>query len=74
MTPDDLKKQLAELGIDTGKWAKTLETTTEINLVQDQKKQLLVIRNILQALAKKDRALSLQLQERVNRLKYGGGS
>ena len=51
MTPDELKKQLAELGVNTGQWAKTPKTTSEIKLVQNQKKQLLVIRNMLQALA-----------------------
>ena len=74
MTPDEIKKRLESLGVDTGKWTKTSESQGEIKLVQEQKQQLLAIQNMLKALARKDRDMSLQLQERLNKLKYGGGS
>lgn len=74
MTPDDIKNELNELGIDTGKWSKTKETTTEIKMVQHQKQQLRVMRKLLKDMVVQNRDLSAQLQERLNRLKYGGGS
>lgn len=76
MTPEDLKKKLAELGInpDEPQWMGTKSADLgQLPLIKNQRDSLAKVKALLEAQVAGDQEQILRLQEQMARLKRGGG-
>lgn len=76
MTPEDLRKKLAALGIDMShpSWSDTKTADLgNLPVVQQQRVALAKVRDLLQAQVHSDEAQILALREQLARIKRGGG-
>lgn len=71
---DDLRKQLERLGIKPGSWKDNPGGPAKSAFLDKQVAILAKIRDLLQAQLNKDVAEVAELQEKVDRLKHGGGA
>jgi hypothetical protein len=71
---DDLLKKLQEAGIPAdGKWHTSTGKTTRVPLLEKQKELLGKLEGVLEMQVEKDKLLAADLQDKLMRLKHGGG-
>lgn len=75
-TPDfqEIEDLLKRLGLDSKKWGEMPEREVQLPAVENQKRSLLKLRDLLGGVVESDRKTVVQLREQVNRLRFGGGS
>jgi len=73
MTPDELRKKLAEAGIGVGSWQEGGGKTVESPLLKRQKELLGRLETLLQQQVEQDTKKVAELQDTLFRLKHGGG-
>ena len=76
MTPEDLRKKLADLGVDVDNpsWGKSAPTDLgKLPIIQKQREALAKVRDLLAAQVQGDEAQIQALREQLARLHRGGG-
>ena len=76
MTPEqleELRKKLGEMGIKPDQWREAGGTTAVPPTIERQKKLLVQAQKLLEQQLEDDKNKVAELQERLNRLKHGGG-
>jgi len=76
MTPDELeelRKKMKEMGVEPNQWRAAGGTTAVPPTIDRQRDLLNQATGLLEMQLEKDRKMVAELQERVNRLKHGGG-
>ena len=74
MSPEDILKKLREANIPAdGSWRETQGKRAKIPLLEKQKELLGKLEEVLVMQVEKDKVLLTDLQEKLTRLKHGGG-
>ncbi len=72
---DDILKKLREAGIPTdGKWTSTTQGTHKSPILEKQKDLLEKLESLLVLQVEKDKQLMADMQQKLSRLKHGGGN
>lgn len=71
---EDLLKKLQEAGIPAdGKWRQSAGKEVKVPILEKQKELLGKLEDVLEMQVEKDKLLVADLQEKLSRLKHGGG-
>jgi hypothetical protein len=74
MSPEDILKKLREANIPAdGSWRENKGKRAKIPLLEKQKELLGKLEEVLVMQVEKDKVLLTDLQEKLTRLKHGGG-
>lgn len=71
--PDQLIEELKKAGIDPNRWVDREDNYVKPMALDEQRKLLTQMRDLLEGIVDQDRKKVLALKEQVARLKHGGG-
>jgi len=72
--PEDVVEELRKAGINPEHWVDMDEKMVRPMALDEQRRLLMKLRNMLEGIVEQDRQKVLNLREQIIRLQHGGGS